>query len=163
MRYEINLCKHVTLCAHPQKCIRSHQQKKLSSRDSNSSKSLLTALVLYTVGIEAKFLNMNSFGWAIQAALFIGNKSYIKILYCPFLPKIFFSFLNLFGIQNRLPLIFWKLSQNPKYSKHWPDNVAHTTDCVCSKMLNHGINHGLLLSPFKFLGQKYNLYWIKSW
>ena len=27
MRYEINLCKHVTLCAHPQKCIRSHQQK----------------------------------------------------------------------------------------------------------------------------------------
>ena len=27
--------------------------------------------------------------------------------------------------------------------------VAHTIDCVCSKMLNHGLNHGLFLSLFK--------------
>ena len=30
----------------------------------------------------------------------------------------------------------------PKYSKHLPYSVAHTIDCVCSKMLNHGLNHG---------------------
>ena len=29
---------------------------------------------------------------------------------------------------------------DPKYSKHLPYTVAHTIDCVCSKMLNHGIN-----------------------
>ena len=39
----------------------------------------------------------------------------------------------------------------PKYSKHWPYTVAHTIDCVCSKMLNHGSNHGLFLSLFKVL------------
>ena len=26
----------------------------------------------------------------------------------------------------------------PKYSKHCPYTVAHTIDCFCSKMLNHG-------------------------
>ena len=31
----------------------------------------------------------------------------------------------------------------PKYSKHWPYTVASTIDCVCSKMLSHGLNHGL--------------------
>jgi hypothetical protein len=30
-------------------------------------------------------------------------------------------------------------------------NVAHTIDCVCSKMLNHGLNHGLFLSLFKLI------------
>ena len=39
----------------------------------------------------------------------------------------------------------------PKYSKHWPYTVAHTIDCVCSKMLNHGLNHGLFLSLFKLI------------
>ena len=37
----------------------------------------------------------------------------------------------------------------PKYSKHWPYTVAHTIYCVCSKMLNHGLNHGLYVSLFK--------------
>ena len=32
----------------------------------------------------------------------------------------------------------------PKYSKPW--TVAHTIDCVCSKMLNHSLNHRLFLS-----------------
>ena len=36
-----------------------------------------------------------------------------------------------------------------KYSKHWP--VAYTIDCVCSKMLNHGLNHGLFLSLLKLI------------
>ena len=39
----------------------------------------------------------------------------------------------------------------PKYSKNWPYTVAHTIDCVCSKMLNHGLNHGLFLSLFKLI------------
>ena len=30
--------------------------------------------------------------------------------------------------------------------------LAHTVDCVCSKILNHGLNHGLLFSLFKFFG-----------
>ena len=34
----------------------------------------------------------------------------------------------------------------PKYSKHWLYIAAHTIDCVCSKMLNHGVNYGLFLS-----------------
>ena len=29
---------------------------------------------------------------------------------------------------------------NLKYSKHWPYTVAHTINCVFSKMLNHGLN-----------------------
>ena len=40
---------------------------------------------------------------------------------------------------------------NPKYSKHWPYAVAHTIDCVCSKMLNHVLNHELFLSLFKLI------------
>ena len=42
----------------------------------------------------------------------------------------------------------------PKYSKHWLSTVAHTIECVCSKILNHGLNHGLLFSLFKFFGWK---------
>ena len=42
----------------------------------------------------------------------------------------------------------------PKYSKHWLSTVAHTIDCVCSKILNNGLNHGLLFSIFKFFGWK---------
>ena len=41
----------------------------------------------------------------------------------------------------------------PKYSKHWPYTVAHTIDCVCSKILNHGLNLGLLFSLSSFLGE----------
>ena len=46
----------------------------------------------------------------------------------------------------------------PKYSKHWPYTVAHTIDCVCSKMLNHGLNHWLFLSPFKLI--PCHIHWI---
>ena len=43
----------------------------------------------------------------------------------------------------------------PKYSKHWlSTTVAHTIDCACSKILNHGLNHVLLFSLFKFFGWK---------
>ena len=39
----------------------------------------------------------------------------------------------------------------PKYSKNWPYTVVHTIDFVCSKMLNHRLNHGLFLSLFKLI------------
>ena len=42
----------------------------------------------------------------------------------------------------------------PKYSNHWLSTVAHTIDCVCSKILNQGLNHGLLFSLFMFFGWK---------
>ena len=47
----------------------------------------------------------------------------------------------------------------PKCSKHWPYTykvytVAHTIDCVCSKTLNHGLNHGSLFPLFLFFGWK---------
>ena len=37
-----------------------------------------------------------------------------------------------------------------KYSKHCPYTVAHTIDCVCSK-INHGLNHGLFISLLKLI------------
>ena len=45
----------------------------------------------------------------------------------------------------------------PKYSKHLTYTVAHTIDFVCSKRINHGLNHLILLSLFKFFGRKYML------
>ena len=37
-----------------------------------------------------------------------------------------------------------------KYSKHRPSTVAHTFECVCSK-INHGLNHGLFISLLKLI------------
>ena len=45
-----------------------------------------------------------------------------------------------------------------KYSKHWPYAVAFTIDFGCSKMLNHGLNHGLFLSLFKLI--PCHIHWI---
>ena len=45
-----------------------------------------------------------------------------------------------------------------KYTKHWPYTVAHTIDCVCNKMVNHGLNHELFLSLFKLITCP--IYWI---
>ena len=50
-----------------------------------------------------------------------------------------------FGIKLQTMQKFSLLQQGkviyPKYSKYWPYTVAHTIDCVCSKILNHGLNH----------------------
>ena len=54
--------------------------------------------------------------------------------------------------RNRKQLLAsFKVIYPLKYFKHWPYTVAHTIDCVCSKMLNHGLNHGLFLSLFKLI------------
>ena len=38
-----------------------------------------------------------------------------------------------------------------KYSKNCPNTVTNTIDCVCSKILNHRLNHGLFFSLFKLI------------
>ena len=55
------------------------------------------------------------------------------------------------GILMKVNFLSWIKVIYPKYSKHWHYNVAHTIDCVCSKMLNHGLNPGLFLSLFKLI------------
>ena len=47
---------------------------------------------------------------------------------------------------------------HPKYSKHWPYTLAPKIDCGCSKMLNHGLNHGFFLSLFKLIPRP--IHWI---
>ena len=44
-----------------------------------------------------------------------------------------------------------------KYSKHGPYTVAHTFECVCSKMLNHGLNHGFFLLLLKLISSPIHL------
>ena len=43
---------------------------------------------------------------------------------------------------------------HPKHSKHWLSTLANTFDSVCSKILNHGLNHGLLFSLFMYFRWK---------
>ena len=38
--------------------------------------------------------------------------------------------------------------------------VAHTIDCVCSKILNHGLNHGLLFSLWEHSYMKSDVFWV---
>ena len=47
-------------------------------------------------------------------------------------------------LADKLPFSLLYLSKviYPKYSKHLPYTVAHTIDWLCSKILNHGLNHG---------------------
>ena len=40
------------------------------------------------------------------------------------------------------------------YPKYWISTVAHTFHCVCIKLLNHGLNNGLLFSFLKCFGWK---------
>ena len=54
----------------------------------------------------------------------------------------FFGWLLDHVIYLKLKVIY------PKYSKHWLSTVTHTVDCVCSKILNHGLNHGLFFQVF---------------
>ena len=42
----------------------------------------------------------------------------------------------------------------PKYSKHWLSTVAHTIDFMCSKISNHGLDHGYYFHFSSFLGEK---------
>ena len=65
------------------------------------------------------------------------------------------NFLSIFKSDTTCTLYICRIKViYPKYSKHWLSNVAHTIDCVCNKILNHGLNHGLLFSLFKFFGWK---------
>ena len=50
----------------------------------------------------------------------------------------------------------------PKYSKHWPYLLACTIDWDCSKILNHGFNHGFFILFLKLFDWKYILNWIEN-
>ena len=50
------------------------------------------------------------------------------------------------GVKVTCPQVIY-----PKHSKHWSHTVAHTIDCVCSKMLKHGLNLGSFISLFKLI------------
>ena len=68
-------------------------------------------------------------------------------------------FVDIFGVNSRghfgwhekSPKIhlFGKVIHT-KYSKHRPSTVAHTFECVCSK-INHGLNHGLFILLLKLI------------
>ena len=60
------------------------------------------------------------------------------------------SFLLFAEIEFFKASIQAKLYIYPKYSKHWLPSTWHTQlfRYVCSKILNHGLNHGLLFSLF---------------
>ena len=51
---------------------------------------------------------------------------------------------------SRIPYVVKVKVIYTKYSKHCPYTVAHTFDCVCSK-INHGLNHGLFISLLKLI------------
>ena len=58
------------------------------------------------------------------------------------------DFMRNFPPKNNSKVCFWKFEVvckviYPKYSKHWPYTMAYTIDCVCSKILNHGLFHSL--------------------
>ena len=56
-------------------------------------------------------------------------------------------------------LYMWFKVIYPKYSKHLLFIVAHTIDCVCSKILNNG----LLFSVFKFFGWNQPIFCLPKW
>ena len=60
-------------------------------------------------------------------------------------------YLQVIHFQNLL--FFHQLTKviNTKCSIHWSYTVAYTIDCVCSKMLDYGLNHGLFLLLFKLI------------
>ena len=97
----------------------------------------------------------------------IAVQTLCSLLFFVLIARLDVSFWKLF-----LPLHFavwnWKagrhqsyISQVSKYSINWPHPLASSMDCGCSKIWNHGLNHGLLLSLFMFLGWKYILNWMK--
>ena len=74
----------------------------------------------------------------------------------------FWAFLKTKETKNHYFFVSWNIMEfetntkvtYPKYSKHWPCTVARTIDCVCSKILNHGLDHGLLFLLSSFLVKK---------
>ena len=58
-----------------------------------------------------------------------------------------------------------KLYVYPKYSKHWlsVSSVAHTIDCVCSKILNHGIKSWVIIFTFQVFWVKKHSKLIENW
>ena len=76
--------------------------------------------------------------------------------------------MNLTWTHNELEWGQSYISQVLTLNTNYLSTVAHTIDCVCSKILKHGLNHGLLFPLVKFFGWKnhFRLTWkfrIKIW
>jgi hypothetical protein len=89
---------------------------------------------------NSNFCSMLCISFRLKVTLIFGNKLDIKIAVAKK------SIKNQFAMHTRV--------MYPKYSKHWLSTVAHTIDCVCSKILNHGLNHGYYFHFSSFLGEK---------
>ena len=79
--------------------------------------------------------------------------------------KSHLNFLWISNFFNAIEQIFVKFHfrfkvLNPKCSKYWIYTVAHTIDCVCSKMLQLGLSHGLFRSFSKLIPCP--IHWIGS-
>ena len=64
-----------------------------------------------------------------------------------FLPISIVSILKVLGL--RLFSLFSFKVIYPKYSKHQLCTVAHTINCVCSKILNHGFKSWVIIFTFQ--------------
>ena len=53
--------------------------------------------------------------------------------------------------QSYIPMYIPSTLNQRFLNRHRPYIVAYTIDCLCSKMLNHGWNHGTFLSLFKLI------------
>ena len=78
--------------------------------------------------------------------------------FCDFKYFAYFRTNNEIVHKNKATL-FWKFQLRlkviyRKYTKHWSYLLAYTMDCDCSKILSHGLNHGLFLSLLQVLGVK---------
>ena len=104
-----------------------------------------------------------TFIWIVWSTLYVylwekeGTYAFTKLRYVGRKNTVNFE-LTKEEIMNIMNGSKWCKVIYPKYSKHWPYTVASTIDCGCSKMLNHGLNHGFFLSLFKLI--PCHIHWI---
>ena len=126
----------------------------------------------YWVQIDRAFIKyttsmVNAQGWEILKAQAKNSTTYTSIFYTTLIQSemsmrcVYETFLHCTmlhggggGNKSRNSKTnLWYLSAkviHTKYSKHCPSTVAHTFECVCSK-INHGLNHGLFISLLKLI------------
>ena len=126
---------------------------------------------MHTLEVQARYIILhilNSPQW-VQ----IISEGVFSFIFCSSETSLFHSFahhckfLGYWSTQNSVWRILQRFSClldegikviHTKHFKHWPYTVAHTFECVCSKILNNGLNHGFFLLLFKLISCPIN--WI---
>ena len=73
------------------------------------------------------------------------------LFHCTILPAPSFMSKNAFLLcLHYSDFVVAYQSLHSKYYKHWLSTLAHPINCVGNRILNHGLNHRLLFSLFKF-------------